>query len=86
MRPDGPRDPTAGPDSGPEQPFPLRLDGEVIKGFGRGSKEVRSLSQLFASPAGWFGLSQSLDYRHLLAENRLGHDEYTAMVDPQLSI
>jgi len=40
MRPDGPRDPTAGPDNGPEQPFPLRLDGKVIKGFGRGSKEV----------------------------------------------
>lgn len=41
MRPDGPRDPTAGPDSGPEAPFPLRLDGKVIRGFGRGSKEVR---------------------------------------------
>jgi len=41
MRPDGPRDPTAGPDSGPETPFPIRLDGKVIKGFGRGSKEVR---------------------------------------------
>jgi hypothetical protein len=40
MRPDGPRDPTAGPDDGPEAPFPLRLDGKVIKGFGRGSKEV----------------------------------------------
>jgi hypothetical protein len=44
MRPDGPRDPTAGPDSGPEAPFPLRLDGKVIKGFGRGSKEVCDLS------------------------------------------
>jgi hypothetical protein len=41
MRPDGPRHPTAGPDSGPETPFPIRLDGKVIKGFGRGSKEVR---------------------------------------------
>jgi hypothetical protein len=40
MRPDGPRDPVAGPDSGPEPPFPLRLGGEVIKGFGRGGKEV----------------------------------------------
>ncbi|GAB7360382.1 hypothetical protein MBLNU230_g8339t1 [Neophaeotheca triangularis] len=40
MRPDGPRDPVAGPDSGPEPPFPLRLDGKVIKGFGRGSKEL----------------------------------------------
>lgn len=40
MRPDGPRDPLAGPDSGPEPPFPIKLSGPVIKGFGRGSKEV----------------------------------------------
>jgi hypothetical protein len=40
MRPDGPRDPVAGPDDGPAAPFPLRLNGKVIKGFGRGSKEV----------------------------------------------
>ena len=40
MRPDGLRDPIAGPDSGPEAPFPLKLGGEVIKGFGRGGKEV----------------------------------------------
>lgn len=40
MRPDGPRDPVTGPDSGPEPPFPVRLSGPVIKGFGRGSKEV----------------------------------------------
>ena len=40
MRPDGPRDPIVGPDSGPEPPFPLKLNGEVVKGFGRGSKEV----------------------------------------------
>lgn len=39
-RPDTPRDPVAGPDSGPEPPFPIRLEGPVIKGFGRGSKEV----------------------------------------------
>ncbi|KAA8913931.1 hypothetical protein FN846DRAFT_928209 [Sphaerosporella brunnea] len=31
----------AGPDSGPEPPFPLRLKGPVIKGFGRGSKELQ---------------------------------------------
>ena len=41
MRPDKPRDPVAGPDSGPEAPFPVRLSGPVIKGFGRGSKDVR---------------------------------------------
>lgn len=29
-----------GPDSGPEPPFPLQMEGKVIKGFGRGSKEV----------------------------------------------
>ncbi|PSK34205.1 Riboflavin kinase [Elsinoe australis] len=28
-RPDKPRDPIAGPDSGPEPPFPIRLDGEL---------------------------------------------------------
>lgn len=30
----------AGPDAGPEPPFPIKLRGPVIKGFGRGSKEV----------------------------------------------
>lgn len=40
MRPDGPRDTVVGPDSGPAPPFPLKLNGEVVKGFGRGSKEV----------------------------------------------
>ncbi|KAF8250280.1 riboflavin kinase [Wilcoxina mikolae CBS 423.85] len=30
-----------GPESGPEPPFPLRLSGPVIKGFGRGSKELQ---------------------------------------------
>ncbi|KAF3761527.1 riboflavin kinase [Cryphonectria parasitica EP155] len=29
-----------GPDSGPETPFPLQMEGKVIKGFGRGSKEL----------------------------------------------
>ncbi|KAJ5179916.1 hypothetical protein N7492_003126 [Penicillium capsulatum] len=40
MRPDKPRDPVAGPDAGPEAPFPIRLSGPVIKGFGRGSKDL----------------------------------------------
>ena len=40
MRPDGIRPSLAGPDSGPEEPFPIKLSGPVIKGFGRGSKEV----------------------------------------------
>lgn len=29
-----------GQDSGPEPPFPLQMEGKVIKGFGRGSKEL----------------------------------------------
>ncbi|PYH90662.1 putative riboflavin kinase [Aspergillus ellipticus CBS 707.79] len=40
MRPDTPRDPVAGPDEGPSPPYPIRLSGPVIKGFGRGSKEL----------------------------------------------
>ncbi|OJJ43281.1 hypothetical protein ASPZODRAFT_136498 [Penicilliopsis zonata CBS 506.65] len=40
MRPDTPRAPIAGPDTGPASPFPIRLSGPVIKGFGRGSKEL----------------------------------------------
>ncbi|KAF1936257.1 riboflavin kinase [Clathrospora elynae] len=38
-RPDGPRDPIAGPET-PQAPFPLKLRGPVIKGFGRGSREL----------------------------------------------
>ncbi|KAF2713456.1 riboflavin kinase [Pleomassaria siparia CBS 279.74] len=38
-RPDGPRDPIAGP-STPQHPFPIKLRGPVIKGFGRGSKDL----------------------------------------------
>ncbi|GCB17902.1 riboflavin kinase [Aspergillus awamori] len=40
MRPDRPRDPVTGPDEGPESPYPIRMSGPVIKGFGRGSKEL----------------------------------------------
>lgn len=45
MRPDTPRDPVAGPNAGPEAPFPIRLSGPVIKGFGRGSKDVCTARQ-----------------------------------------
>jgi hypothetical protein len=41
MRPDAPRPTIIGPDAGPEPPFPLRMGGKVVSGFGRGSKEVR---------------------------------------------
>ncbi|KZZ97155.1 riboflavin kinase [Ascosphaera apis ARSEF 7405] len=40
MRPDTPRPLVAGPDDGPAPPFPITLFGPVIKGFGRGSKEL----------------------------------------------
>jgi riboflavin kinase len=43
VRPDGPRDPIAGPDT-PQSPFPIKLRGPVVKGFGRGSKEVRDIA------------------------------------------
>ncbi|OAL44715.1 riboflavin kinase [Pyrenochaeta sp. DS3sAY3a] len=39
VRPEGAREPIAGPDT-PEAPFPLKLRGPVIKGFGRGSKDL----------------------------------------------
>ncbi|KAL3956423.1 hypothetical protein ACCO45_009269 [Purpureocillium lilacinum] len=29
-----------GPEAGPEAPYPLRMEGKVISGFGRGSKEL----------------------------------------------
>ncbi len=57
MRPDGPRDPVAGPDSGPEPPFPIKLSGPVIKGFGRGSKEVND-SSFSISNREWLPQSQ----------------------------
>ncbi|KAI9864210.1 MAG: riboflavin kinase [Vezdaea acicularis] len=41
MRPNElPRPLVVGPDSGPIAPFPLRVSGKVISGFGRGSKEL----------------------------------------------
>lgn len=42
------REPFAGPESGPEPPFPIKLQGPVIKGFGRGSKEVSFFFFLFS--------------------------------------
>lgn len=35
-----PRPSIVGPDTGPEPPFPYRMEGKVISGFGRGSKEL----------------------------------------------
>jgi len=40
MTTDAPRPVIIGPDSGPEPPYPLRMKGKVVSGFGRGSKEV----------------------------------------------
>ena len=39
MRPDGPRPTIVGP-STPEHPFPIRLSGPIVQGFGRGSAEL----------------------------------------------
>lgn len=30
-----------GSEAGPETPYPYKMEGKVIAGFGRGSKEVR---------------------------------------------
>jgi hypothetical protein len=65
MRPDGPRDPVAGPDGGPEPPYPIGLSGPVIKGFGRGSKEVGIM--LFS----FFVFSNSPGMRLLLYRDRV---------------
>ncbi|KAH8897061.1 riboflavin kinase [Thozetella sp. PMI_491] len=35
-----PRPLVLGPETGPEAPYPLRMEGKVISGFGRGSKEL----------------------------------------------
>ena len=35
------RERVVGHENGPEAPFPIKLCGKVIKGFGRGGKEVR---------------------------------------------
>ena len=35
-----PRERIAGPHTGPEIPFPIRLSGPIVKGFGRGSAEL----------------------------------------------
>ena len=39
MRPDTPRPLIVGPEK-PSPPFPLRLSGPIVKGFGRGSSEL----------------------------------------------
>ncbi|KAF2671535.1 riboflavin kinase [Microthyrium microscopicum] len=38
--PTGARELYAGPESGPEKPFPVKVNGPIVKGFGRGSKEL----------------------------------------------
>ena len=40
-----------GADAGPEAPFPLRMEGKVISGFGRGSKEVSKVTSLYSAQA-----------------------------------
>ena len=48
MKHGDPRPMVVGLESGPKAPYPLRLEGPVVKGFGRGSKEV-SLSNLYSN-------------------------------------
>ncbi|KAL8924460.1 MAG: hypothetical protein Q9172_002670 [Xanthocarpia lactea] len=38
--PSHPRSPLAGPSTGPSPPFPIPLSGPIVKGFGRGSREL----------------------------------------------
>lgn len=40
MRPSDPRPSVTGPSTGPESPFPIRLSGPIVQGFGRGSAEL----------------------------------------------
>jgi riboflavin kinase len=40
MPPSGSRELVVGSESGPEPPFPVKVNGPIIKGFGRGSREV----------------------------------------------
>ena len=47
----------AGPDSGPESPFPISLSGRVIAGFGRGGKKVERPFSLDTNPWGLVCLS-----------------------------
>ncbi|CAL8578952.1 riboflavin kinase [Xanthoria parietina] len=39
-RPTRPRSPLAGPSAGPTSPFPIPLSGPIVKGFGRGSRDL----------------------------------------------
>lgn len=45
-----PRSLVAGPSKGPRAPYPLRMEGTVIHGFGRGSKELGILTANLPAP------------------------------------
>lgn len=44
---------------GPEHPFPIRLAGPIIKGFGRGSKEVSEWVTKIPPPCAYIPPSHS---------------------------
>lgn len=44
---------------GPEHPFPIRLAGPIIQGFGRGSKEVSEWTTKIPSPCAYISPSHS---------------------------
>ncbi|OCL11074.1 hypothetical protein AOQ84DRAFT_387079 [Glonium stellatum] len=56
-----PREPIVGPEN-PEAPFPLRLQGKVIKGFGRGSKELLQYLMYLRTFVGLLGMDSPLSH------------------------
>ncbi|CAG8951242.1 hypothetical protein HYFRA_00007990 [Hymenoscyphus fraxineus] len=60
-----PRDEIVGAVTGPEKPYPLRMEGEVIAGFGRGSKDLGiptanlPVASESSDPTNWIHTSQS---------------------------
>jgi hypothetical protein len=59
----------AGPEEGPEPPYPIHLHGPVIKGFGRGSREV-SRTCLFALPFHIISMDDSHAWRGFYRSSR----------------
>jgi riboflavin kinase len=87
MRPDGPRDPIVGPDSGPAPPFPLKLNGEVVKGFGRGSKEVSTtFSHTFTKCVPFKSISSTTKQKDRRTKCGNNQQEILTSHPPQLGI
>ena len=66
-----PRAAIIGDESGPQGQFPLKMKGPVVKGFGRGSKEVCSTNTL-RSYGAQMRLNQPIsNFRHLDGHRQL---------------